>query len=70
VLPETLHNFDIQIENNGTRLIYKYDVNMSQTGVTAVLAALNGEGVSILDLQTYQSSLEDIFVGLVAEGAA
>jgi ABC-2 type transport system ATP-binding protein len=70
VLPETLHNFDIQIENNGTRLIYKYDVNMSQAGVTAVLAALNEEGVSILDLQTYQSSLEDIFVGLVAEGAA
>ena len=70
VLPETLHNFDIQTENNGTRLIYKYDVNMSEAGVTAVLAALNEEGVSILDLQTYQSSLEDIFVGLVAEGAA
>lgn len=70
VLPETLHKFDIQIENNGTRLIYKYDVNMSDAGVTAVLAALNEEGVSILDLQTYQSSLEDIFVGLVAEGAA
>ena len=70
VLPETLHKFDIQIENNGTRLIYKYDVNMSEAGVTAVLAALNEEGVSILDLQTYQSSLEDIFVGLVAEGAA
>jgi ABC-2 type transport system ATP-binding protein len=43
---------------------------MSEAGVTAVLAALNEEGVSILDLQTYQSSLEDIFVGLVAEGAA
>jgi ABC-2 type transport system ATP-binding protein len=70
VLPETLHKFDIQIENSGTRLIYKYDVNMSEAGVTAVLAALNEEGVSILDLQTYQSSLEDIFVGLVAEGAA
>ena len=70
VLPKTLYKFDIQIENNGTRLIYKYDVNMSEAGVTAVLAALNEEGVSILDLQTYQSSLEDIFVGLVAEEAA
>lgn len=66
-LPLTLADCDIQIENNGTRLIYKYDASMKQAGVTAVLSALNEAGVSILDLQTYQSSLEDIFVGLVAE---
>jgi len=68
-LPITLDDCDIQIENNGTRLIYKYDVSMKEVGVTAVLAALNEAGISILDLQTYQSSLEDIFVGLVAEEA-
>ena len=66
-LPIRLADCDIQIENNGTRLIYKYDASMKQAGVTAVLSALNEAGVSILDLQTYQSSLEDIFVGLVAE---
>ena len=66
-LPLTLADCDIEIEHNGTRLIYKYDASMKQAGVTAVLSALNEAGVSILDLQTYQSSLEDIFVGLVAE---
>ena len=66
-VPLSLSGLDIQIENTGTRLIYKYDASMEQVDVTSVLAALTEEGVSIIDVHTYQSSLEDIFVGLVAE---
>ncbi|MDC1311504.1 ABC transporter ATP-binding protein [Burkholderiales bacterium] len=68
-LPTSLKGFGIRIENKGMRLIYEYDVTMQTNDVTFVLAALNEEKLAIVDLQTYQSSLEDIFVGLVAEEA-
>ncbi|MFL2667931.1 MAG: ABC transporter ATP-binding protein [Burkholderiales bacterium] len=66
-LPIKLRGSGIELENHGTRVVYKYDAAKTQGDVSSVLAVLREEGIAILDLQTYQSSLEDIFVGLVNE---
>ena len=48
-------------------LVYTYDAKGERTNIAALLAALDRAGVSFKDLQTTQSSLEDIFVSLVRE---
>jgi ABC-2 type transport system ATP-binding protein len=48
-------------------VIYSYDTNAERTGITGLLADLSGAGLLLRDLQTSQSSLEDIFVDLVKD---
>lgn len=69
-LPKALSKYDVTIEDGG--LIYSYDTQNDRTGITALLADLQKAGLKMTDLQTRQSSLEEIFVSLVAqkEGAA
>jgi ABC-2 type transport system ATP-binding protein len=64
-LPAELDKFDLQLSDEGARLIYTYDTQKERTGITALLAALNKTGIKFKDLNTEQSSLEDIFVNLV-----
>ena len=56
-------------EDDGRTLVYRYDTRAERTGIARLLAALSAEGITLRDLQTRQSSLEDIFVDLVREGA-
>ena len=67
-LPESLSGYDLSLAQDGTSLTYSYDTKAERTGITALLADLSGAGLVLKDLQTAQSSLEDIFVGLVEEG--
>jgi ABC-2 type transport system ATP-binding protein len=46
-------------------LIYTYDTQSNRTGITALLDDLNAAGIVFKDLNTTQSSLEDIFVDVV-----
>ena len=64
-LPASLADFGLSLAGNGHELTYTYDIQAGHTGITTLLASLNGAGIEIKDLQTTQSSLEDIFVGLV-----
>ena len=66
-LPDSLSDVDVQRADDGMSLIYHYDVKAERTGITSLLSKLASEGIVLRDLQTYQSSLEDIFVGLVTE---
>ena len=66
-LPDSLSDVDVQRADDGMSLIYHYDVKAERTGITSLLSTLASEGIVLRDLQTYQSSLEDIFVGLVTE---
>ena len=52
----------------GNELTYTYDTRGERTGITALLGDLNRSGIRFRDLQTTQSSLEDIFVDLVRKG--
>ncbi len=69
-VPDALSRYDLERSADGTSLSYHYDTRGEGTGITRLLQALAKEGLSLRDIQTTQSSLEEIFVGLVQEGAA
>ncbi len=64
-VPATLSGFDVSLSSDGCELVYTYDTQQTRTGITRLLNALSEAGVRFRDLQTEQSSLEDIFVSLV-----
>ena len=69
-VPSELAGYGLELAADGTELIYTYDTQTTQTertGITALLADLSAAGIKFKDLQTRQSSLEDIFVSLVKE---
>ncbi|MBB5723073.1 ABC-2 type transport system ATP-binding protein [Loktanella ponticola] len=66
-IPAALSNYGL--EADGTTLTYTYDTNGERTGITTLLNDLQNAGIQMVDIQTQQSSLEDIFVGLVKEDA-
>jgi len=66
-VPAKLASYDLAIGENGTSLIYTYDTKGERTGITTLLNDLQKAGLTMADMQTRQSSLEDIFVGLVKE---
>ncbi len=65
VVPALLHAFNVELNNQGTVLIYTYDTQQERTGITALLQTLNEAGLALKDINTRQSSLEDIFVDMV-----
>ena len=66
-VPAALSGFGLTIAGDGHELVYDYDTQADRTGVATLLGALSSAGVRIRDLHTSQSSLEEIFVGLVHE---
>jgi ABC-2 type transport system ATP-binding protein len=66
-IPAELSAFKLAIGEDGSTLIYDYDTKAERTGVATLLGELSRAGLRIRDLQTTQSSLEDIFVGLVSD---
>ena len=66
-LPPELQEFALEITDDGNRLVFDYDTQAERTGITRLLSALNDAGIGFRDLSTDQSSLEDIFVTLVAD---
>ena len=68
-LPASLADFGLEIGQGGETLIYSYDTHAERTGITKLLNAISDAGLTLRDVQTRQSSLEDIFVNLVEEDA-
>jgi ABC-2 type transport system ATP-binding protein len=66
-LPEALAGHGLKLSADGMQLVYTYDTKAETTGITTLLDAVRNAGVRFKDLQTRQSSLEDIFVGLVRQ---
>ncbi len=64
-VPESLAQWALERSPAGDELVYHYDARRDDTGVSALLAALERAGIALRDLRTEQSSLEDIFVQLV-----
>jgi ABC-2 type transport system ATP-binding protein len=56
------------LAGEGSELIYTYDTQAERTGITTLMQELNAAGIRLKDLRTHQSSLEEIFVGLVHSG--
>ena len=66
-LPPALGAHALTLANGGSELVFTYDTQGERTGITTLLDDLNRAGIQFRDLQTEQSSLEDIFVGLVSD---
>ena len=66
-VPGGLSDYDLRLDESGMSLIYTYDTRGEGTGITRLLQALSAEGLGLRDIQTTQSSLEEIFVGLIQE---
>ncbi len=68
-IPEALAAHRLALAADGSELVYTYDTRGQRTGITALLADLSRAGIRFRDLETSQSSLEDIFVDLVRKGS-
>ena len=66
-VPAGLADYGLELAADGAELVYTYDTRTERTGITALLADLGEAGIKFNDLQTEQSSLEEIFVDLVKE---
>ncbi|MGZ6039164.1 MAG: ABC transporter ATP-binding protein, partial [Phenylobacterium sp.] len=68
-VPSDLTAYDLTLADGGADLVYTFDAQAEHTGIAELLRELSKRGVDFKDLQTEQSSLEEIFVSLV-RGAA
>ncbi|MGZ5032847.1 MAG: ABC transporter ATP-binding protein [Usitatibacter sp.] len=70
VIPAGLDEWPLVLRSGGAELEYTFDGHEERTGIPALLRRLGELGIGFRDLNTRQSSLEDIFVSLVSERAA
>jgi ABC-2 type transport system ATP-binding protein len=66
-VPTALAEWNPQLSEDGATLTYEFDAKAERTGIPSLLTAMRDQGISFKDLDTKQSSLEDIFVSLVHE---
>jgi ABC-2 type transport system ATP-binding protein len=64
-IPAALTDYQLELSPDGAELIYSFDAQHEGTGIAGLMRQLAASGVDFKDLQTRQSSLEDIFVSLV-----
>ncbi len=68
-LPDGLGDWRLALHTGGTELVYDFDANAEHTGIPALLRRIGELGIAFKDLNTRQSSLEDIFVRLLRDRA-
>ncbi len=66
-IPDSLKKYNLIIGNNKMSLVYTYNLEEKQTGITNLLQDIKDSGLKLRDLKTEQSNLEKIFVTLVRE---
>jgi len=69
-VPAALADYHLDLSGDGKELTYTYDTKGERIGIVEMLDRLSAAGIEFRDLRTTQSSLEDIFVGLVGEAKA
>ena len=68
-LPRSMADYKLELSENGMQLVYTFNTQGDRTGITALMDDLKLEGIAFRDLNTTQSSLEEIFVNLVEESS-
>ena len=64
-IPAALASYGLELSSDGCKLLYTFDTEGERTRITALLRSLDEAGIVFTDLQTSESSLEEIFVNLV-----
>ena len=68
-IPAALVSRGLELTQDGTELVYTFDSQQESTGIASLLRQLNEHGIDFKDLRTSESSLEEIFVGLLKKDA-
>lgn len=68
-VPESMTDYELELGKDGMQLIYTFNTRGDRTGITALMDDLKLAGIGFRDLNTTQSSLEEIFVSLVEESS-
>jgi ABC-2 type transport system ATP-binding protein len=69
-IPPELSDWKLELADDGHQLRYRFDAKADRNGIPTLLARMRDLGITFTDLHTSQSSLEDIFVGLVSDRRA
>lgn len=69
-IPSDMEGRGLSLAQDGRRLSFDYDTRADRTGIARLLGDLAARGISVRDVSTRQSSLEDVFLSLVSEEAA
>jgi ABC-2 type transport system ATP-binding protein len=69
-IPPELAEWRLELKADGNELVYIFDAKAERTGIPSLLARMRDLGIAFKDLNTHQSSLEEIFVSLVTESRA
>jgi ABC-2 type transport system ATP-binding protein len=64
-VPAGLADYQLDLSANGNELVYTFDAQRDRTGIAALMKQLSELGIDFKDLKTKESSLEEIFVGLL-----
>src|SRR5690606_18470192 len=65
--PDTLAGYPLSIADDGRALVFTYDARAERMGITNLLNVMRNAGLIVTDIETHQSSLEDIFVDLMRQ---
>jgi ABC-2 type transport system ATP-binding protein len=68
-VPESMADYGLELSDSGLQLVYTFTTAGDRTGITALMDDLKLAGIAFRDLNTTQSSLEEIFVNLVEESS-
>ncbi len=68
-IPAALAGHGLALSADGTHVCYDYDTRADRSGIARLLAGFAAAGIGVRDLETEQSSLEEVFLRLVEEGA-
>ncbi|MFA5580319.1 MAG: ABC transporter ATP-binding protein [Paracoccaceae bacterium] len=66
-IPAQLAHYALRPSDDGLTLTYEYDIRAGRTGITRLITELAAAGIAVRDLESRQSSLEEVFLGLVGE---
>lgn len=66
-IPGELNGYNLELINNGNELVFTFDSREENTGIAGLIKQLNEKGIEFKDINSSQSSLEEIFVNLVSD---
>ena len=66
-IPNELKLYNLKLSDDGDHFLYNYKTGKEKTGITALLSNMNKIGIELQDIETKQTSLEDIFVKIIKD---
>ena len=66
-IPQKLKKYNLKIIDDGKSLNYFYNIGNEKTGITSLLSDMSEIGINLFDIQTQETSLEDIFVKIIKD---